>query len=138
MTASTSKSANHQLISGFFNGIAEGRLPYELLTEDCTLWTVSGGDTALGTFEGGVKLLKSIVDGRITYQIDSITAQDDRVVAELRSFGTLINGEDYANNHLFLFRLSGGLLCSISEFVNQQVVQQKLVPLMQAAMAQQQ
>jgi ketosteroid isomerase-like protein len=126
---------NHQLVQDFFTAIAKGELPDNLVTVDMTFWSVNSGSSDRARFHGGVKILASIFGGTLTYIVDSLTAEEARVVAQVRSEGTLNTGEAFQNNHVFIFRLRDGLIASVAEFMNQFVVREKIVPLMQAAMA---
>jgi uncharacterized protein len=124
-----------QLINAFFCGLSDGHVPDELLTPEMTFWSISAGETDKARFHGAIKILAQIANKSIRYDIVSLTAEEDRVVAEIKSNGNLINGEAMQNNHIFLFRLRDGKIASVAEYMNQMVVREKIVPLMQAAMA---
>lgn len=126
---------NQQLVQDFFNAIAVGELPDDLVTPDMTFWSVNSGTSDRARFHGGVKILASIFGGTLVYIIDSLTAEDDRIVAEIRSHGTLTNGESLNNTHVFLFQIHDGRIAAAKEYMNQFVVREKIMPLMQAAMA---
>lgn len=128
MTRSTT-----QLIEDFFVAIARGDLPDELVTPDMTFWSVNSGTSDKARFRGGVKILASLFGGTLAYVIESLTAQDDRIAAEIRSHGTL-GGETFDNTHVFLFRIEGGRIAAVKEYMNQFVVREKIMPLLQAAM----
>jgi len=128
--------SNRQLVEEFFKAIASGDVPDALITPDMTFWSVNSGMSDKARFLGGIKILASIFEkGTLAYFIDSITAEEDRLVAEIRSQGTLINGEPLANTHVFLFQLRDGRIAAAREYMNQFIVREKIVPLMQAAMA---
>ena len=127
-------SSHRQLIRDFFTAIPSGNVPDDLLTPDMTFWSVNGGTAEKARFQGAMKILASIFSGDLAYTIDSLTAEDDRVVAEVRSHGTLINGEATSNTHMFLFRIRDGRIASVAEYMNQLVVREKIAPLMLAAM----
>lgn len=126
--------SNHQLVRDFFAALSTGNLPDELLTPDMTAWTTTSGASDKAHFQGGVKLLASIFSGSLRYSIDSLTAEEDRVAAEVQSRGTLVNGEDFHNTHVFMFRIRDGRIASVAEHMNAFIVREKLVPLLQAAM----
>lgn len=128
-------TSHHQLIKDFFDAIARGELPDTLVTSDMTAWTLTSGDTDQKRFKMGVKLLASIFGGTLQYTINAITAEEDRVVAEAHSSGTLTNGNDFHNVHVFTFRIRDGRITWVGEYMNPFIVQEKIVPLMQAAMA---
>ena len=128
------KEARQQLIRHFFDAIAAGNLPDEIVTPDMSFWSVTSGTSDRARFHGGVKMLAAIFNGTLAYVIDSLTCEDDRVAAEVRSHGTLPDGEPFDNNHVFLFRIRDGRIARVAEYMNQFVVREKIVPLMQAAM----
>ncbi len=128
-------ATHHQLVRDFFAAIAQGELPEALVTEDMYAWTVTSGDTDQQRFRMGVKLLAGIFNGTLHYTINAITAEDDRVVAEAHSNGTLSNGVDFHNVHVFTFRIRDGRIAWVGEYMNPLIVQEKIVPLMQASMS---
>lgn len=125
---------HQQLVRDFFTSIAVGDLPEELVTPDMTFWSVNSGTSDKARFHGGVKALASIFGGTLTYVIDSLTAEEGRVVAEIRSHGTLADGE-FHNTHMFLFRFRDGRIAEVVEYMDQFVVRERIIPLMQALMA---
>jgi ketosteroid isomerase-like protein len=129
---------NHQIARDFIAALQSGNLPATLFTPDAKAWTTTSGDTEVATYVGGVQVLSMLFRGGITYVIDAITAEDDRVVAEVHSYGTLVDGNDYRHTAVFIFRVRDGKITSVAEHVNAIIVQEKLLPLLQAAMAQQQ
>lgn len=128
--------ARHALIRRFVSALAAGDLPDDLFTADMTVWTTSSADPApRARYQGGVKLLQSLFPKGLAYEIDSITTEEDRGAAEVRSHGVLVNGEDFQNTYVFVFRFQGERIASVAEHFNPIPVQQKILPLMQAAMA---
>lgn len=129
-------SNNHQLARDFIAALSAGDVPDELLTPDMTLWTISSGTSSdKARFQAAIKMLASITDDAIVYDIVSLTAEGDRVVAEVKSRGTLINGETFENNHVFLLRVRDGKIAEVAEYMNPIVVREKIAPLLQQAMA---
>jgi uncharacterized protein len=129
-------SASHALARRFFAALSSGNLPDDLLTGDMTAWTTSSGTYSdKARYQGGVRLLASIFDGGIHYEIDSLTAQADRVAAEVHAHGTLVDGQAFANRYVFVLRLHGGRIAAVAEHFNPAPVQEKLMPLIQAVMA---
>ena len=128
-------NVNHQLVRDFFAALATGNLPDTLLTPDMTAWTTTSGTSPREKYLGGVKLLQSLFNGGLAYTVDSITAEGDRVAAEVQSRGTLINGQDFHNIYVFMFRIRDGRIAAVAEHFNPAPVLGKIVPLIQAAMA---
>jgi ketosteroid isomerase-like protein len=128
--------ANHQIVRDFFTHLAGGTLTEDMLTPDMTTWTVLSGPADKATFLMGVKFLASLFASDFSYTINALTAQDDRVVAETQSNGTFLDGEPFHNVHVFLFRIRDGKIAYMGEFMNQTNVMEKIMPRLQAAMAQ--
>jgi ketosteroid isomerase-like protein len=127
--------SNHQLVRDFFAGLSRGNLPDDLFTNEMTVWTtVSGGPSDKARYQGGVKILQSLFQDGLRYSVDSVTAEDDRVAAEVQGRGRLKNGEDYHNTYVFMFRIRNGRIATVAEHCNPIVVNEKIMPLLQAAM----
>lgn len=80
----------HRLVHEFFAAVTTGELPDLLLTPDMKGWTTTQGTMEKAAYQRVIKVLASISAKPLTFTIDSITAEDDRVAAEVRSEGTLI------------------------------------------------
>ncbi len=126
---------NHELVRRFFVALSGGNLTDDLLTPDMSFWTVTSGPSDKARFQGGAKLLASLFGGTLVYDIDALTSEEDRVAAEVQSRGTLSNGEDFHNTHVFTFRIRDGKIASAAEFMNPFIMREKIAPLFQAAMA---
>lgn len=118
------------IVEAFFAAIAAGDLPDSLLTPDMTGWITTQGTLDKAAYQGLVRLLARMTERPLHFTIDAITAQDDRIVAEARSTGRLINGQDYAQTYVYVFRVRDGLIASVAEHYNALVAQEKLLPLM--------
>lgn len=123
---------SHQLVHEFFAAVTAGELPDSLLTPDMTAWTTTQGRMAKAEYQRVIRLLARISARPLTFTIESITAEDDRAVAEVHSEGTLINGEDYQNTYAFVFRIRGNRIASVAEHFNASIVQAKMLPLVRA------
>ncbi|MCJ8158553.1 nuclear transport factor 2 family protein [Sphingomonas sp. LaA6.9] len=126
---------NHQIVRDFFAAISRGETPDALFTPDMTGWTASSGTSEKARFLGGIRLLTTIFSGPYHYSIKSLTAEDDRVVAEVHGSGMLVSGEAYANDYAFIFRIRDGRIASVAEHSDVALVREKLHPLLAAAMA---
>jgi len=122
--------ASHQIVRDFFAAVTAGELPDSLLTPDMKGWTTTQGSMDKAAYQHVIRLLSEMTPQPLRFIIDSITAEDDRAVAEVHSEGTLINGEDYANTYVFVFRIRDGKIASVAEHFNALIVQEKLIPLM--------
>jgi ketosteroid isomerase-like protein len=128
-------NGNHQIVREFFSALASGNLPDSLLTADMTAWTTTSGTSPREKYQAGMKLLQALFEGGLAYTIDSLTAEDDRVAAEVRSRGKLLNGQDFHNTYVFMFRIRDGRIASVAEHFNPAPVREQIEPLMRAAMA---
>lgn len=126
---------NYQHARAFFEYMPRGELPDELLTPDMTGWTTTQGTMDKRAYQAAVKWLGVLCAAPPVFTIHSLTAEEDRVVAEASSVGTLVNGESYANNYIFVFRIRDDRIASIAEHYNALIVQEKLIPAMKAVMA---
>jgi uncharacterized protein len=125
--------SHHELAREFFGHLSRGDLPDDLFTDDVAVWTSSSGASSMARYRGGVKLLQTLFPEGLAYGVDSLTAEDDRVAAEVRGRGTLKNGENYLNTYVFVFRIRDGRIAAIAEHTNSIVVREKILPLLQAA-----
>jgi ketosteroid isomerase-like protein len=128
--------SNHQLVRDFLNALSSGDLPDSLFTDDMTAWTTTSGVSAKAKYQGGVKLLQSLFQGGLSYSADSLTAEDDRVTAEVQGRGRLKNGVDYHNTYVFVFRIRDGRIASVAEHCNPMIVHEKIMPLLRLPPAQ--
>jgi uncharacterized protein len=125
---------NHQVARKFFAGLFGGNIGDELVTPDMTAWTTIGSVDKAG-YQGGVKMLVTLFTNGFNYTIDSLTAEDDRVAAEIRSKGTFADGDTYENVYVFILRIRDGRVASVAEHMNPDPVVKKIMPRLQAAMA---
>jgi ketosteroid isomerase-like protein len=122
---------NHQIVRDFFAAAGSGNLPDALLTSDMTVWTTTTPGAAPGKkYQAAIKHLQSLFNGGLAYTINSLTAEDDRVAAEIQSRGTLVNGQEFRNTYVFIFRIRDGRIASIAEHFNPDPIREKLDPLM--------
>src|SRR5665213_4393672 len=105
---------NHRIVRDFFAAISRGETPDDLFTADMTGWTASSGTSPKARFLSGIRLLASIVSGPYAYTVQSLTAEEDRVAAEVHGAGTLISGEPYENDYVFVFRIRDGRIAAIA------------------------
>lgn len=63
-----------------------------------------------------VGLLGSITQDGIAFDILHLTAEDDRVSAEVKGTATLVNGTPYNQEYHFLFHLRDGKIVRLGEY----------------------
>ncbi len=127
------KEQNHTLAREYFRAVSNGDLPDDLLTSDMTGWITTGGTMDKASYQHLIKLLAVMCARPLEFTIHSLTSEEDRVVAEAESEGILVNGQEYRNSYVFVFRIRDGRIASIAEHYNALIVQEKLMPLIEAA-----
>lgn len=128
-----SLARNRDLALAYFGAVSAGALPDALLAEDMTAWITAGATMDRAAYQRIIRILAAMCDGPLRFTVDALTAEGDRVVAEARSEGRLIDGSDYRNRYVFVFRIEGGRIAHIAEHYNIQIAQERLVPLMAEA-----
>jgi uncharacterized protein len=122
---------NHQLVRDFFAALSNGSLSSQFFTDDMTAWTTTSGTSPKEKYLAGVRILQSLFPGGLTYTVDALTAEEDRVAAEVQSRGTLVNGASFHNTYVFMFRIRDGRIASLAEHFDPQIVREKVMPLLQ-------
>jgi ketosteroid isomerase-like protein len=124
------RKTSYQLARAYFDAVTAGELPDELLTPDMTAWITTGGTLDKSTYQQMIRILKAMCATPLVFTIQALTAEEDRVVAEATSLGTLVNGEEYRQTYVFVIRVRDGRIAAIAEHYNALVSQEKLIPLM--------
>jgi hypothetical protein len=128
--------SNHQVVRDFLAALGGGALTDDLITADFEGWTVLSGPVERATYKKAFGIFATIfANGGPKITIHSLTAEEDRVVAEFTSEGTLVNGDLYHNEYLFLFRVRDGRIAYVGEYFDPAVVREKIAPAMAAAMS---
>ncbi len=128
----------HRLVRDFFSAATSGEIPEDLVTGDMTAWVLTSGDLGRDRFLGAFGMLAAIVEGGPVYDIHALTAEEDRVVAEVSSDWALINGQRARNRHVFSFRIRDGRIAFVAEYMDPAVARDIIGPLIQATLAGQQ
>ena len=124
--------SKHQIVRDFFTALSNGTLSAGMFTADMTAWTTTSGESSRDRYLAGVAMLQSLFPTRLTYTVDSLTAEDDRVAAEVQSRGTLVDGKSFHNTYVFMFRIRDDRIAAVAEHFNPQVVRDLILPLLQA------
>lgn len=117
---------NKQLLQQIFAEMAKGnsRPLVENMADDFS-WTVSGTTNWSRTYAGKQQVLnelfatlRSRVAGHIKTIAHRFIAENDLVVVEARGSNTTTSGKPYNNNYCFVFRLDGGKLKEVIEYMD--------------------
>jgi ketosteroid isomerase-like protein len=95
---------------------------WELFTPDAK-W--GGGRASTDDF-GSIDGMKAImvdpmpifVDGGIRFTVHALTAEGDRVAAEVESYAPLVNGKVYNNHYHMLFEIRDGKIVVVKEYAD--------------------
>lgn len=82
--------------------IGRGGIDRRHYADDLTAWSPLMGMISLEEYLLKLKTVGEVWQRPLTVTIDTVTAQDDRVVLQARSNGRLYDQSEYANTYLFL------------------------------------
>lgn len=125
---------NKALVTRFWEAFSAGRMDEALamLAEDATWWV--GGTTALsGTY---TKPQFAALLGQVTQQMPhgvqvtptQLTAEDDRVSVEAKSYGEVDNGRVYQNVYHFMMVVRDGHITAVREYLDTEHVTATFAP----------
>lgn len=120
----------HDLISA----LDQGRLDLleNLLHEDLEWWVL--GTTKGSGFKNKKKLIRefqyelSLGDGPFRFELGPVTAEADRVLAEVTSHLKLKTGGIYANTYVFKLQIKDGKIYKVREFLDTALVDRMFGP----------
>lgn len=84
------------------------------------------------TIVGTIAAFKTLLPTGLRVEFKSITAEEDRVVAEFEGNGTTCDGKSYANQYCMVFMLSGGKIKQVNEYFCTKLADDVLWPLVEA------
>ncbi len=125
-----SAAENKQLMQGIFAEMAKGnaRPLVEAMADDFR-WTVPGTTKWSRTYEGKQAVLGELfgvlrdrIEGQMRTAAQRFIAEDDYVVVEARGNNTTKAGKPYNNSYCFVFRLAGGKLKEVTEYMDTELV----------------
>jgi uncharacterized protein len=119
-----STEANKALVLELYRLMNERRFEemWELFTPDAR-W--GGGRAATDDF-APIERMRAVmvdpmpifVDGGIEFTVHSLTAEADRVAAEVESYAPLVNGKVYNNHYHMLFEIRDGKIVIVKEYAD--------------------
>ena len=120
---------NKQLLQDIFAATARGdsRPLVETMAEDFR-WTIAGNGRWSRTYDKPAVLselfpaLRARIEGRIKMIPQRVIADGDYVVAEARGDNVTKAGAPYNNSYCFVFRLAGGKLAEVTEYMDTELV----------------
>jgi len=118
---------NKELVTEFLKRFGCNDVPgvLDMMDDDCTWWI--GGKAELFPL-AGVKskgemreILGAIVQpmpNGMEMRLRAMTAEGERVAAEVESYGEASNGRIYNNDYHFLFRIRKGKMIEVKEYLD--------------------
>lgn len=91
-----------EIASAFLLNIGCGGIDPRHYSADLTAWSPLMGTVTLEEYLPKLKTVGEVWQRPLKVTIDTVTAQETRVVLQARSNGKLYNGQEYANTYLFL------------------------------------
>lgn len=132
-------SDNKVLVKSFLDALGAGDAERmkALITTDMT--AIAIGTSVLSATRsydevlGAAHMLKSATKNGIEFRILNLTAEADRVAAEVEGYSTLANGVPYNNWYHTLFFIRDGKICKMKEYFDTKLTDAVLAPLVAAA-----
>jgi len=121
---------NKRVLANIFAASAEGNSrPLVDAMADDFRWTISGNGRWSRTFNGKQAVLTELfpvlrerIEGRIKMIPQRILADGDHVVVEARGDNVTKAGGRYDNSYCFVFRVAGGKLTEVTEYMDTELV----------------
>jgi ketosteroid isomerase-like protein len=130
MNAIATTNTNKQIVQHIHAELARGNgRPFvESLAEDFR-WIMKGRTAWSGTYEGRQTVQDRLLtplyaqfEGPYRNTAESFIAEDDRVVVQCRGEVSTKSGQRYDNEYCFIYRLAGGKVVSLTEYLDTALV----------------
>ena len=72
--------------------------------------------------------LREMLPNGIQFTEVSMTAEDDRVVVELRGKSKMVTGDDYNNHYCHFYQIRGGKIVVFRDYMDSTLVERLMVP----------
>jgi ketosteroid isomerase-like protein len=115
---------NRELVAELYRRMNDRRYDemWELFAPDA-VW---GGGRFSTEEAGNIGRMKAVivdpmpafVDGGITFTLHALTAEGDRVAAEVESYAPVTNGKIYNNHYHMLFEIRDGKIAVVKEYAD--------------------
>lgn len=131
--------ANKEVIRKFMIALGSGDVETvkSLITDDieavCVGTSMVSGTRGYADIVGVGDLFKKITKAGIRFDILTMTAEEDRVSAEMQGHSDLVTGVPYNNQYHFLFFLRDGRIYRMKEYIDTKLADAALGPLFTAA-----
>lgn len=123
MTTDENKRVVHELFARISNGDRDGMLA--LLSDDVKWWIAgeleglpAAGEHGKEQIAGILASMRRQLKDNLQLSVHCLTAEDDRVSAQVSGHGELNNGKLYRNEYHFLISLLAGKVVSVREYLD--------------------
>ncbi len=131
----TATEDNRNLIEGIFAELARNNpAPFADALADDVRWITPGTSVWSRTFTGKDSLLNELLGPvraqlveRVRLTVHRIIADGDHVVVEAKGRATTKTGKPYHNEYCFIFRIAGGKVAEVTEYLDTQLASTVLV-----------
>ena len=116
--------ANREIVLEFYRRMNERRYDdmFQLFADDA-VW---GGGRYSSAEAGPIERMRAVmvdpmpafVDGGITFTVHALTAEGDRVAAEVESYAPVTNGKVYNNHYHMLFEIRDSKIAVVKEYAD--------------------
>jgi ketosteroid isomerase-like protein len=121
---------NKQLVRDFFDAGNRGEMERCLsYLADDIVWTNMGSTRVSGTFVGKSRLVTNLLQpvfgqlkAGIASTMDNLVAEGEFVVVQSRGSAETIVGKPYNNSYCHVFRIVGGQIVEVTEYLDTQLV----------------
>ena len=121
---------NKQLLQDIFTALAQGNArPFVASMDDDFSWTVTGATKWSKTYKGKRAVIGELfgtlsekMAGPIRTTAERFIADGDFVAVEARGSNTTTAGKPYNNRYCFVFRVAGGKLKEVTEYLDTELV----------------
>jgi hypothetical protein len=116
--------SNKQLVERFFAALNRGAIPeaFALVADDASWWVPGtlpfSGTKTKPEYLGVAGLIQRGFPGGLAFTLRGLTAEGERVAAEVESLGEHTSGKTYNNRYHFLFVIRGGRIAAVSEYMD--------------------
>lgn len=127
---------NKSVVRKFLDALSRGDLLQlkAVITEDiqaiCTGSSLMSGTRGYAEVCGAAGMFGQLTKNGLELRVITLTAEADRVSAEVEGFAELVNGVAYNNQYHFLFFIRDGKIFRIKEYLDTLLMERALVPFM--------
>jgi hypothetical protein len=119
------------IVKTWFDKLAVGdaEAAFALFSQDC-VYTLQGTTPVSGTYRGLPAIMSDFfgpwrtrIDGPLTLALHELIAEGERVVALALGSAKTVLGKRYENEYAFAFRVRGGEIVEVNEFLDTVLVE---------------